>query len=56
VLGLVALKRLRPHWPRMLIVVAGASVVAWALGIEVATIGSPSAASPPVCRPRRCRR
>ena len=29
-----------PHWPRMLIVVALASVAAWALGLPVATIGS----------------
>jgi SulP family sulfate permease len=38
--GLVALKRTRPHWPRMLIVVAAASLAAWGLGLEVATIGS----------------
>ena len=38
--GLVALRRLRPHWPRMLIVVAAASLAAWALGLDVATIGS----------------
>jgi SulP family sulfate permease len=40
ILGLVALKRLRPHWPRMLIVVAAAGLAAWATGLEVATIGS----------------
>jgi SulP family sulfate permease len=38
--GLVALKRLRPHWPRMLIVVAAASAAARGLGLEVATIGT----------------
>ena len=31
--ALVALRRLRPHWPRMLIVVALAAVVGWALGL-----------------------
>jgi SulP family sulfate permease len=40
VVALVALKRWRPHWPRMLIVVALASVAAWAFGLEVATIGT----------------
>ncbi len=38
--GLVALKRLRPRWPRMLIVVALASLASSALGLDVATIGS----------------
>jgi SulP family sulfate permease len=38
--ALVALKRLRPHWPRMLIVVAGASTTASAVGLELATIGT----------------
>ncbi len=38
--ALVALRRYRPHWPRMLIVVALAAVAAWALRIDVATIGS----------------
>ena len=38
--ALVALKRLRPHWPRMLIVVALAALAVWALGLPVATIGS----------------
>ena len=65
VAALVALRRLRPHWPRMLIVVALASVAAWALGLPVATIGSafggipqgfpaPGAAAartPPTCSP-----
>ena len=37
---LFLLKRLRPHWPRMLIVVALASAAAWALGLDAATIGS----------------
>ncbi len=40
VLALLALKRWRPHWPRMLIVVALASVVGWALRLDVATIGT----------------
>jgi SulP family sulfate permease len=40
VAALVGLKRLRPHWPRMLIVVAAAGVAAWALGLDVATIGT----------------
>ena len=38
--ALVALKKLRPHWPRMLIVVALASLVASALRLDVATIGT----------------
>ncbi len=38
--GLVALKRLRPHWPRMLIVVALASLASLLLRLDVATIGS----------------
>jgi SulP family sulfate permease len=37
---LLSLKRLRPHWPRMLIVVVLAGLVVWGLGLEVATIGS----------------
>jgi SulP family sulfate permease len=40
ILALLALKRFRQHWPRMLIVVALASVVSWALGLDVATIGT----------------
>ncbi len=40
ILALVALKRWRPHWPRMLVVVAGGSLVAWGLGLDVATIGT----------------
>jgi SulP family sulfate permease len=38
--GLVLLKRLRPHWPRMLIVVVAAALLAWAMRLPVATIGS----------------
>jgi len=38
--ALVALKRLRPHWPRMLIAVALSSLAAWGLGLDVATIGT----------------
>jgi SulP family sulfate permease len=37
---LVTLRRHRPRWPRMLIVVALASVAAWALRLDVATIAS----------------
>jgi len=33
-------KRLRPAWPGMLLAVAGGAVVAWALHLPVATIGS----------------
>jgi len=55
--ALVALKRARPHWPRMLIVVAAASVAGWALRLDVATIGTafggipeglPTPALPPI--------
>jgi SulP family sulfate permease len=37
---IVFLRRLRPHWPAMLIAVGAASVACWALGLPVATIGS----------------
>ena len=41
VIGLIlGLKRLRPHWPGMLIAVAAASVAAGLLGLPVETIGS----------------
>jgi SulP family sulfate permease len=40
VAALVGLKRLRPHWPRMLIVVVLASVAGLLLRLDVATIGS----------------
>jgi SulP family sulfate permease len=40
VAGLVVLKRLRPHWPRMLIVVTLAAAAAALLGMPVATIES----------------
>jgi sulfate permease, SulP family len=40
-IALIALtKRLRPHWPGMLIAVVAASVATWALGLPVETIGS----------------
>ena len=47
VAALVALKRLRPRWPRMLIVVALAAAGAWALGLPVATIDSAFGGIPP---------
>jgi SulP family sulfate permease len=37
---LAVLKRLRPHWPGMLIAVAGAALATAALGLPVETIGS----------------
>jgi SulP family sulfate permease len=37
---IVALRVLRPHWPGMLLGVAGASVASAALGLNVSTIGS----------------
>jgi SulP family sulfate permease len=40
VLGLIGLKRWRPHWPRMLVVVVAASALAAALRLPVDTIGS----------------
>ena len=55
--ALLVLKILRPHWPRMLVVVALASVLAFLLKLDVATIGSafggipeglPSPALPPI--------
>jgi SulP family sulfate permease len=47
VAALLLLQRLRPHWPRMLIVVTLASLAAWALGVDVATIGSAFGGIPP---------
>jgi sulfate permease, SulP family len=40
ILLLAVLKRLRPHWPAMLIAVAGAAAVTAAAGLPVETIGS----------------
>jgi SulP family sulfate permease len=40
VAAMLAMKRWRPGWPRMLVAVAGASIVVWALGMEVETIGT----------------
>jgi SulP family sulfate permease len=40
VAGIVALRRLRPGWPAMLLAVIGASAVAWGLHLPVETIGS----------------
>ncbi len=40
VLVIVGLKKVRPHWPGMLIAVAGCAAVTAALGLPVATIGS----------------
>jgi SulP family sulfate permease len=37
---IVGLKRLRPHWPGMLIAVAAGAIVAAALGLPVETIGT----------------
>ncbi len=40
-IGLIAgLKKLRPHWPGMLVAVAAASVATWAIGLPVETIGT----------------
>ncbi len=40
VAAIVAVRRLRPGWPGMLLAVAGASVAAWVLRLPVETIGS----------------
>ena len=40
IIAILALKRVRPHWPGMLITVAGAAAAAAILGLPVATIGS----------------
>lgn len=37
---IVAIRRFRPYWPAMLIAVGIASVVVWALGLPVETIGT----------------
>ncbi len=40
-IGLIAgLKRVRPHWPGMLIAVVATSVATWAFGLPVETIGT----------------
>lgn len=39
-IAILGLKRLRPHWPGMLIAVAGAAVATSLLGLPVATIGT----------------
>lgn len=43
---MLALKRLRPHWPRMLIGVAGAALVAFVADLPVATIAGTFGALP----------
>ncbi|MEZ5922853.1 MAG: SulP family inorganic anion transporter [Hyphomicrobiaceae bacterium] len=40
ILVIVGLKHLRPHWPGMLIAVAGAAAATTLLGLDVATIGT----------------
>ncbi|MHA7884639.1 SulP family inorganic anion transporter [Nitratireductor rhodophyticola] len=40
VVVIVGLRRWRPHWPGFLIAVVAATLVAWALGLPVETIGS----------------
>ena len=37
---IVGLKRLRPHWPGMLIAVTAAAFITWKLNLDVTTIGS----------------
>lgn len=37
---IIGLKRLRPHWPGMLVAVALAAAATWMFGLHVATIGS----------------
>ncbi|WP_290542165.1 SulP family inorganic anion transporter [Aestuariivirga sp.] len=37
---IAGLKRLRPHWPGMLIAVTLAALITWKLGLDVTTIGS----------------
>jgi SulP family sulfate permease len=37
---ILAIRRFRPHWPPLLIAVAGASLATWALGLPVSTIGT----------------
>jgi sulfate permease, SulP family len=45
--ALLAFRRLRPRWPRMLLVVAVASLACWALDLPVATIGTTFGGIPP---------
>jgi SulP family sulfate permease len=44
---IVALRVLRPHWPGMLVAVAGASAAAALLGLDASTIGSRFGGIPP---------
>jgi SulP family sulfate permease len=37
---IVVLRRYRPHWPAMLIAIAAASLLGWAIGLPVETIGT----------------
>ncbi len=37
---ILLVRRFRPHWPGMLIAVAAASVGTWAVGLDIATIGT----------------
>ncbi|QRM35779.1 SulP family inorganic anion transporter [Microvirga sp. VF16] len=37
---IVAIRRLRPHWPAFIIAVAAAALVTWILGLPVETIGT----------------
>jgi SulP family sulfate permease len=38
--AIVLIRRLRPHWPAMLIAVVGAALASTAIGLDVATIGT----------------
>ena len=48
---IVGLKRLRPHWPGMLIAVVVAGLADWAFGLPVETIGTPLRRHSRACLP-----
>lgn len=52
---ILGLRRLRPHWPGMLIAVAAAALLVGLGGLPVATIGSKFGGIPRPCRHRTCR-
>jgi sulfate permease, SulP family len=44
--AILLLRSYRPHWPGLLMVVAAAAALCWALGLDVATVGSRFGAVP----------
>jgi SulP family sulfate permease len=53
---IVGLRKWRPTWPGFLIAVIAAGVMAWGLGLDVATIARVLATCRAICPSRHCRR